>query len=238
MTHNKIFILATAAILSVASISCSKDDDDSKQEDVNTNAGKAVAIGGTVGDIVDLGLSVKWANQNLGASSEEDFGKYFVFGETEPKANYTWATYKWGQADALTKYQLSSIDSSVGNGLRTLELSDDAARVNWGGKWRTPTQNEIIELIEKTTWTWKKVNGVNGHEIVGPNGNSIFIPAAGYQNGTETYSVGTKIILLSSTLFGWTTYDDIEYVSIGRGFAPQWSLNDRQWGRTIRPVWE
>ena len=64
MTHNKIFILATAAILSVASISCSKDDDDSKQEDVNTNAGKAVAIGGTVGDIVDLGLSVKWANQN------------------------------------------------------------------------------------------------------------------------------------------------------------------------------
>lgn len=236
MIHNKYFILATVAILSVASVSCSKDDNEA--EKIVNNAGEPVAIGGTVGEIVDLGLSVKWANQNLGAASEEDLGKYFVFGETEPKTNYTWATYKWGEADALTKYQLSSVDSSVGNGLRTLELSDDAARVNWGGRWRTPTQKEIIELIEKTTWTWKNVNGVNGHEVVGPNGNSIFIPAAGYQNGTETYSVGTKIILLSATLMGWTTYDDIEYVSIGSGFAPQWSLNDRQWGRSIRPVWD
>lgn len=238
MAHNKFFILATAAIIGITSVSCSNDDNEPNPEDLNANAGKAVSIGGTVGNIVDLGLSVKWANQNLGAASEEDFGKYFVFGETEPKENYTWATYKWGESDALTKYQLSSTDSSVGSGLRTLELSDDAARVNWGGKWRTPTQKEIIELIEKATWTWKKVNGVNGHEVVGPNGNSIFIPAAGYQNGTETYSVGTKVILLSSTLYGWTTYDDIEYVSIGSAFAPQWNLNDRQWGRTIRPVWE
>ena len=238
MIQNKFFMLAAAAILSVASVSCDKDDDESKPEDVNTNAGKEVSIGGTVGDFVDLGLSVKWATHNLGAASPEDFGEYFVFGETEPKADYTWDNYKWGQPDALTKYQLSSLDASVSGGLRTLELSDDAARVNWGDKWRTPTQKEIVELIEKATWTWKKVNGVNGHEVVGPNGNSIFIPAAGYQNGTETFSVGTKIILLSSTLYGWTTYDDIEYVSIGSGFAPQWSLNDRQWGRTIRPVWK
>ncbi len=237
MTHNKLFILTTAAVLSVASISCSKDDDNNDVKEINANAGKPVAFGGTVGEIVDLGLSVKWANQNLGAASEEEFGKYFVFGETEPKEDYTWNTYKWGSPDALTKYQLSSIDASVGKGLRTLELSDDAARAGWGDRWRTPTQKEIIELIEKATWTWKKVNGVNGHEIVGPNGNSIFIPAAGYQNGTETFSVGTKIILLSATLYGWTTYDDIEYVSIGSGFAPQWSLNDRQWGRSIRPVW-
>ncbi len=85
MTHNKYFILATVAILSVASVSCSKDDNEA--EKIVNNAGEPVAIGGTVGEIVDLGLSVKWANQNLGAASEEDLGKYFVFGETEPKTN-------------------------------------------------------------------------------------------------------------------------------------------------------
>ena len=108
MTHNKYLLLATIAILSVASVSCSKDDDEA--EKVANNAGQPVAIGGTVGEIVDLGLSVKWASQNLGAASKEDLGKYFVFGETEPKTNYTWATDKWGEADALTKYQLSSVD--------------------------------------------------------------------------------------------------------------------------------
>ena len=237
MTHNKFLILATAAILSVASVSCSNDDNESKPEDLNTDAGKTVSIGGTVGELVDLGLSVKWANQNLGAASEEDLGEYFVFGETDPKEDYTWATYKWGEPETLTKYQHSSTDASVSGGLRTLELDDDAARTHWGGKWRTPTKAEITELIEKATWTWKTVNGVKGHEVVGPNGNSIFIPATGYKNGTETYSVGTKVILLSATLMGWTTYDDIYYVSIGSGFAPQWNLNDRQWGRAIRPVW-
>ncbi|MBO7497336.1 MAG: hypothetical protein J6T98_12375, partial [Salinivirgaceae bacterium] len=181
----RIYLLVIFAIAGIAAFTaCSNDDD----EDVPNNAGEHVTIGGTVGEIVDLGLSVKWANQNVGAASEEDFGKYFVFGETAPKADYTWDTYKWGTAETLTKYQLSSVDNSVKNG-RTLELEDDPARVNWGGKWRTPTQREINELLEKATWTWKKVNGVNGHEVVGPNGNSIFIPAAGYQSGTETYNV-------------------------------------------------
>ena len=230
----RIYLLVIFAIAGIAAFTACSDDD---EDEVANNAGEHVAIGGTVGEVVDLGLSVKWASQNLGAASQEDFGKYFVFGETAPKDNYTWDTYKWGTAETLTKYQLSSVDNSVQNG-RVLELDDDAARVNWGGKWRTPTQREILELIKNTTWKWKSVNGVNGHEIVGPNGNSIFIPAAGYQNGTETYNVGTKIVLLSSTLMGWTTYDDINYVSIGSGFAPQWALNNREWGRSIRPVWE
>ena len=131
-------------------------------------------------EYVDLGLSVKWATFNVGAMAPEEYGNYFAWGEVEPKAEYSWENYKWGDGTAsnMTKYNEK-------DGLTTLELSDDAAHVNWGGKWRMPTDAEFTELREKCKWEWTTQNGVNGYKVIGVNGKSIFLPVSGfyYDNG-------------------------------------------------------
>ena len=140
-------------------------------------------------EYVDLGLSVKWATFNVGATSPEDYGDYFAWGDTEPKENYNWATYKWceGTDKTMTKY---CSDSNYGNNGFTdnkmeLDLSDDAAHANWGGNWRMPTDAELTELREQCTWTWTTQDGVNGYKVTsktsGYTDKSIFLPAAGYR---------------------------------------------------------
>ena len=130
-------------------------------------------------EYVNLGLSVSWATCNVGASSSEDYGDHFAWGAIEPNE-----VSKHGSGYQLTKY---CTDSDYGNdgfkdNKRVLELEDDAAAMNWGGKWRMPTWSEMYELQTKCTWKWINRNGVYGCKIVGPNGNSIFLPAAGYNN--------------------------------------------------------
>ncbi len=131
-------------------------------------------------EYVDLDLSVKWATMNIGANAPEDYGDYFAWGETEPKDYYDWSTYKWceGSDDTLTKYCTSSKYGTVDN-KTTLKLSDDAAHANWGGTWRMPTLDEIKELRDNCSWEWTTQKGVEGYKVTGPNGNSIFLPAAG-----------------------------------------------------------
>ena len=122
-------------------------------------------------EAVDLGLSVKWATCNVGASSPEEYGDYFAWGET---------TTNWDNSItddlSITEMQSRGIIDSDGN----LTAAYDAATVNWGSKWRMPTGNEIAELFYSCTWTWTTQNGVEGRKVTGPNGNSIFLPAAGY----------------------------------------------------------
>ena len=151
-------------------------------------------------DYVDLGLSVKWATCNVGATTPDGYGDYFAWGETSPKDNYEWSTYKYcnGSKTTLTKYNTNSNYGTVDN-KTTLELSDDAARANWGGTWRMPTITEIEELINTTycTWTWTTQNGVNGYKVTSKtNGNSIFLPAA----GNTIYSDGSHGWYWSSSL--------------------------------------
>ena len=134
-------------------------------------------------EYVDLGLSVKWATFNVGASRPEDYGDYFAWGETEPKEEYSWETYKWGTSGKLTKYNTT-------DGKTILDPENDAAYVNWGGKWRMPTDAERDELVENCTWTWTTQNSVNGYKVTGPNGNSIFLPAGGYKGSGPDYPVG------------------------------------------------
>ena len=151
---------------------------------------------------VDLGLSVKWATMNVGASSPEDYGEYFAWGETEPKDVYDWSTYKWcnGSYISLTKYNTSSSYGTVDN-KTTLELSDDAARANWGGSWCLPTDAELTELRSNCTWTWTIQNGVNGYKVTSKsNGNSIFLPAAGFREGSSLYYAGSYGGCWSSSL--------------------------------------
>ena len=133
-------------------------------------------------EYVDLGLSVKWATCNVGATKPEDLGDYFAWGETEPKEVYDWSTYKWcnGSETTLTKYCTDGSYGTVDNKTQ-LELSDDAAHVNWGGDWRVPTEAEQAELDNNCTWTVTTQNGVTGHKATSKsNGNSIFLPTAGY----------------------------------------------------------
>ena len=136
---------------------------------------------------IDLGLSVKWATCNVGALSPEGYGSYFAWGETSPKSEYTWANLKYcteGDEMGNSKFSKYVTDSKYGpvDNKTHLELSDDAARANWGGSWRMPTNAEFQELINKCTWTWTTMNGKNGYKVVSKsNGNSIFLPIAGFR---------------------------------------------------------
>ena len=189
-------------------------------------------------EYVDLGLSVKWATCNVGASAPEEYGDYFAWGEVVPKTTYNWSTYKYckGSSSTLTKY---CNNSSYGNNGFTdnktvLDLEDDAATVNWGGEWRMPTDAEMTELREKCTWTWTTQNGVKGYKVVGPNGNSIFLPAAGYMRNSDLTDAGSYGYDWSSSLrsdnpsFAYGVYfnSDIVY----------WHYNKRYYGRSVRPV--
>lgn len=124
-------------------------------------------------EAIDLGLSVKWANCNVGATAPEEYGYYLAWGETEQKESYIWATYRWGSYTDNTLYKYSY------SGLSRLEPEDDAATVNWGGNWRTPTISELNELRYQCTWLWTTQNEVKGVLVTGPNGHSIFLPASG-----------------------------------------------------------
>ena len=132
-------------------------------------------------EYVDLGLSVKWATCNVGASSPEEYGDYFAWGETVPKSDDSWTTYKWceGTDSTLTKYNINSDYGIVDDRIR-LEMEDDAACANWGEKWRIPTDAEWSELIDNCISMWTIQNGVLGRKFMSKkNGNSIFLPAAG-----------------------------------------------------------
>ena len=181
---------------------------------------------------VDLGLSVKWASCNVGADAPEDYGGYYAWGETEEKSNYSWDTYKyWSDRDGngwCSEDEFQNIGSNISG------TSYDVAHVKWGGGWRMPTLDEIKELCEKCSWEWTSVNGVWGQKVTGPNGNSIFLPAAGYRHGTEVYDRGSDGYYWSGTpLEDNSNFACCLYFGSGNGY---WDFDDRYNGRTVRPV--
>ena len=187
---------------------------------------------------VDLGLpsGTKWATCNVGASKPEEYGNYYAWGETTPKAYYDWSTYKWcnGRKTTLTKYNTSSSYGTV-DSKTVLELADDAARANWGGAWRMPTDAEWTELRENCTWTWITKNGVNGYEVKSNiNGNSIFLPAAGCRDDDDSGGAGDYGVYWSSSLdaddpyYAWLVLFDSDVV--GRGSVYRYG------GPSVRPV--
>ena len=136
---------------------------------------------------IDLGLpsGIKWATCNVGAEKPEDVGNYYAWGEVLPKADYSWATYKYanGASDKLTKYcnKANYGDNGFTDNKTTLEPEDDAAYFNWGGSWRMPTDAEWTELREQCTWTLTTQNGIDGYRVASKtNSNSIFLPAMLY----------------------------------------------------------
>lgn len=147
-------------------------------------------------EYVDLGLpsGLLWATCNVGANAPEEYGDYFAWGETQPKDVYDWSTYQYcnGSINTLTKYcnRPDCGNNGFTDDLTTLLPEDDAATVNWGGDWRMPTYDEWRELYQNTTHTWTTQNGVNGRLFTASNGNSLFLPAAGYYEGSSLNLVG------------------------------------------------
>ena len=169
---------------------------------------------------VDLGLpsGLKWATCNVGASSPEDYGDYFAWGETSPKAEYT------SENSITYGEQMSDISGNA---------QYDAATANWGGSWRMPTKEEMRELVDHCEWTWTRVNGVNGSKVIGPNGSCIFLPAAGGRYGASLSGDGSYGLYWSSTPYGFDDshacfLDDGEYVG---GY-------NRYCGLPVRPISE
>ena len=190
---------------------------------------------------VDLGLpsGLKWATCNVGATKPEEYGDYFAWGETEPKEEYSWFKYKYGtdyNQLQLTKYCDDSYYGKDGfmDNKTVLEPEDDAATVNWGGNWRMPTYKEMGELIEKCTWIWTTQNGVRGYKVVGPNGNSIFLPAVGYMRGGTLNDAGSSGSYWSSSLdTGSPNY--VYYVEFDSDYV-RWDICYHYFGRSVRPV--
>ena len=188
---------------------------------------------------VDLGLpsGIKWASHNVGAIKPEEYGGYYAWGETKEKVNYDLSTYKWcnGSGTTMTKYCTDSYFGTVDN-KTTLGPEDDVAHVKWGGSWRMPTLDEQKELLNNCTWTWATFNGVDGYNVTGPNGNSIFLPAAGYRNGTSLYSSGSNSYYWSSSLYDGNSNRACYLVFYGSNY--DWKYNVRSSGYSVRPVCE
>ncbi len=176
-------------------------------------------------EVVDLGLpsGLKWRSMNVGASKPEDYGDYFAWGETSPKASYTNSNYKYRSSDIY--------GDGIGKKGKTLIAEDDAATVNVGSDWRTPKISEWRELEEKCTWKWTTRGGVNGMQVTGPNGKSIFLPAAGYCGSSMTYR-GSWGSYWSSTYGNDDWAQAIEF----RNEETTLALIDRVIGRSVRPV--
>ncbi|MBR2318598.1 MAG: hypothetical protein IKA52_02860 [Bacteroidaceae bacterium] len=170
---------------------------------------------------VDLGLTsgVKWASCNVGASSPEEYGGYYAWGERMVKEDYTSATALYYQ-------------KNIGDDISA--TSYDVARAEWGGSWRLPTKSEQEELLTECSWEWTSLNGVNGYRVTGVNGNSIFLPAAGYRYGTYIYYAGVNGYYWSSTIYcilnSYFIYYDKSYTGI--------YYYARFDGLTVRPVCE
>lgn len=188
-------------------------------------------------EYVDLGLSVKWATMNVGATKPEEYGDHFAWGETTTKTTYYWSTYKYcnGSSSTLTKYNNHSSYGTVDN-KTVLEASDDAANANWGGSWRMPTDAELTELRKQCTWTWTTQNGVKGYKVTSnSNGNSIFLPAAGYRVGSSLDNAGSYGFYWSSSLgtvnpgYAWS----VDFYS---GSVYRYDYNGRGGGLSVRPV--
>lgn len=195
----------------------------------------------------DLGLpsGTLWATCNIGANSPEEYGDYFAWGETTGynggKTNFDWATYKWckGSDETMTKYCTESNNGFNGftDNKTKLDLEDDAAYVNWGPDWRMPSIEQFEELINSsyTTTEWTTLNGVYGLKITSKtNGNSIFLPAAGYRDNSSLDDVGSDGVYWSRTLDSGSPYYArfLGFYSSGAGAG----YSSRYGGHSVRPV--
>lgn len=193
---------------------------------------------------VDLGLSVKWANLNVGASSSFSIGSYFAWGEISAKPSYNRNTYKYYKDGSYTLIgEVGEVET--GHSYYNIGGTEyDAASQNQGKKWRMPTETECLELKNKCKWTWNASK--SGYIVTGPNGNNIFLPATGCMSDAHVAFLHTKAkkgFYWSSKTANTSQYGNGEYASALQ-FDPNSSERkvvtpiDRVYGRCIRAVCE
>lgn len=203
---SKFLSLAAAAVLCCVSCGGSSTSDSGSS-------------GPSVSEAVDLGLSVKWAPYNVGATAPEEFGDYFAWGETDIKEDYSetnCATYN------------KKISDFGGN------AEYDVAAAKWGNGWRMPTQAEFEELVNECKWEWCKQNEVNGYKVTGKNGNSIFLPAAGWRSGEPFYQQGLYGCYWASTSSEVNSSNAYILYFSESFYGENW--HSRYAGHNVRPV--
>lgn len=229
---------------------------------------------------IDLGLQsgTKWANMNLGATNISDYGDYYSWAETYPKEKYSLSTYKWSDTwtikdstyvdkdgftitiegktySGYTKYVSNADDGYKGfcDNKVKLDLEDDAAYTSWGKHWQIPSIDQLDELKTNCTWIWSTLNGINGYKVIGPNGNYIFLPAAGYKENDNKYHEGSEFrvgewgsYLSNQAYYPWTDYAQDLYFSSEKIKDVTGTLDDffnghyngcRYQGHSIRPIY-
>ena len=229
--YSLLFLYSIGLAIALLTLSSFTDDPGNAKNKINGH------------EYVYLGLpsGTKSATCNVGAKNPWEYGGYYAWGETKEKNNYSNDTYKWygGKYGKITKY---CIDSGLGvvDNKTTLDIKDDVAHVEWGGSWRMPTFKEQKELFNKCIWTWTVQKGVLGYQVTGPNGNSIFLPAAGCRTGTKVSRRGSNGYYRSSSLspsgFGRYTCSFCAYNLYFYSGDYGYNLDYRQYGLSVRPV--
>lgn len=219
----RVFLLPIMLYILCSLVACSSDGDE-------PNGGGSGSVYRP--KMVDLGLpsGTLWADCNLGAKTPYEAGNYYAYGETETKSDFSWSTYKWW-TDKMTKY-------TGEDGKAQLEAADDVVRVRLGEGYRIPTVDDYIELKNKCSWSWiSEYHGANGFLFKGPNGNTIFLPAAGFKSGKDRYYYGVNVCYWLSDV---TSNDSYTYAygiaSIGGLFGTGAGTIGRSLGCSIRPV--
>ena len=241
MKTKNILIIA-AIVLFTSMVSCNKDHEISTGTEYE---GDTLVTGSDDNhEFIDLDLpsGTLWATCNLGASSPEDYGCYYAWGETTIKKTYTWTSYKYSKGTSLDNPRLTRYcgNSNYGNNgysdaLNTLLPEDDAATINWGKNWCMPTEEQWQELLNNTSIKETVQNGAHGRLFTATNGNTLFLPAAGYRWNNDVLSdVGNKGYYWSSSLCTDSPSEAylFSFYSNHNGVSETFRI----WGRTVRPV--
>lgn len=191
----------------------------------------------SLGVAVDLGLSVKWAAYNVGATKPGERGSCYAWGETEEKSDYSWSTYKWcnGSYSTLTKY-CKNVNYGIVDNKTVLDPEDDVAHVKWGGSWRMPTKAELTELCTDCTWIWTTFNDVKGYMVIGPSGNSIFLPAT-----IRVFAADGHLRCFYGDCWSSSLSNEDSYAAYDLGFSDdlyEWREGSRENYKPVRPVCE
>ena len=174
---------------------------------------------------IDLGLSVKWADRNLGANTPADVGDLYAWGEISPKEDYSWDNYK--EKIGQGRYGPYK-ESHFRNSIRRLDPSRDAMTLQYGQPWRIPSSNEFRELIDNCEWTLVSESLTKGYRITGRNGNSIYLPAYGMPVFLLKYWSANRCI----------SPQHAEILELHGKRAPELFYRSRFYGFNLRGVYE